>query len=221
MDKREWPTRQRLEDLRKGGVVPYSKFVSRCLALACLAGAAPAAMRAFAEFTKEYLRQINGAADSGAVFAMLNSAAELLRTVVILPLALVVAVILMAGLFQTKFMLHGGNISFNLGRLPNFSGLTLRSLFGAAFWAVAALCLLCMGGAAVLYFCLPAAGELLNHEREYLFRWARAVSFSAVLCTLVASLILALCALLMSRVAFMMRHRMSTEELDRESGGEQ
>jgi flagellar biosynthesis protein FlhB len=212
LEKTEGPSEAKLKNLREQGVVPISRFSGRCIGtiayLAALWMMRSSAVEGFAK--------LKSVSDSAPLTPVLKEALAKLLPVFAGPLLISAIVVLLWGLFQTRFLFRFGLLSPDGARLmrfgaPDLSGILFRSLTGIA----QGLCFLAAGALAAR-ICWTGVMYLLNNDRLYLASWASSIAQVSLAPICIVLAVLAVAGFFSARFLFFMRHRMTRQELERE-----
>lgn len=215
MFKQEWPSERKLERLREAGELPCSKFTIACasaLAVGIWGFTARSGWQNFLGHYRSLLEAPPNAASLEEVRALIDAAANLL----IVPASAALVAGLTAGLVQTRFFFRLSLLSLNFGRLnpfrpPEFAAVVLR--VGAALSVLFAGVLLSCSAAWLLY---PAAAAMLVQEPQRMLFWPCSALRSAAPLIFTALGAGAVAAWLAKRFAYLVRHRMTREEIEAE-----
>lgn len=218
MEKTELPSEQRLLDLRREGQIAYSQVATLCFVTIVTLLAIKAISSTFSEFIDSYrsfsVRNAHGDSGMGGVVAPLRAAAVIL---VVLPCMAAFGA-LGAGLGQTKMMITGHYVSFNLARLSPAGRFRLLSLPLKMLAYLVLLVICAVLSAACGYLLLSSALTLLNYDVTYASEWLGKLYTQVlpVVVLLVGAVMSA--AYLMARQYFKLSHRMSRQEIEQEGG---
>jgi flagellar biosynthesis protein FlhB len=215
MERTEWPTRARLDELREQGLAAYSATSVRSLAaLAVLLGlilAAPKGQVVILDY-----KQLLGASKDASLETMLSPLSQI-APLFFAPLIGAAVAACLAGLVQTRFMFHLASLSFNLSKLDCFGLYSFRA--GASRLIKAVLIAVIFLGAALfwLWYLCPLTLNLLNIKAGQLNAFSQGF-FRAVLAAALPTLALvAVLSWLVNWIAFMLRHRMTRQEVESEA----
>lgn len=213
-ERTEWPTPERLLILRESGLVPYSPLTTRCGAAFAVIVTLFATRDTMGRWVAILKTVVTG-------YPSLNPSTvkRLLQLTVEIGLSSILAAIVgtvITGLLQTKFLVRGG-VKLELRRAMNTEPLSLafiiRSIFGGlltlgATWGLAAL---------LLYAGVQLSGGSLILREEELVRAPYGVFERAMPFVLAGLGSLGAMAYLLSKLRFMLRHRMTRQELTKSS----
>lgn len=210
-EKTEWPSEKLLADLRDRGLVPLSPFACRCGAtLGFLLSFW--AMRSRLEHS---LDPIATAFRSGSL-APLAEALRGIALVVGVPLLVASLSGVVVGLLQTKFLFSMNLLSVKTQRLGRW-GAAFHAFFSSAAYGLVGIVLCAACGLLALRLGWTGLLYVLNNDKLYLTRWVPS-GIQLALAPLAAVLAIgAVLAWFIARLRFMLRHRVSREELERDS----
>lgn len=215
IDRTEWPTAERLESLRAQGIVPVSRYAVRAGGLLVVLGTTYAIRD---RVVRLFERAFTGTSSTTLAEASATGAQIIsdLLFVMLVPIIALTIISVVLVLLQTKFLFVFSRISFDLSRLnrlrpPDLGAMISRVLLNLSFIAIFFV-LFAGAGYLTLRLILPLVGQDLG----YFARWPGTVAGSAVPLIVGALMITGFTAWIRSRFSFMLKHRMSREEVLRE-----
>ena len=217
MDKTEWPTQSKLEELHEAGLFPYSAFATRSFAallvILVLFG------------MKESLLELTGALhnliESGNIMysdesGPLRHIVQQLGILILAPLAACFVGAFLCGLLQTRFTVRFSRISLDLSRISPFAPGRDRGVLSA----FASRIVICFLGLLLSYVALrmslPSLLLLLNNGTAYFIAWPFTYLKSILGLVVLLLSFAAFLAWLFARFRFMLANRMSRDEVLRE-----
>lgn len=206
-DQTEWPSKARLETLREEGIVPYSRLSTSCAGVVGVMFGLAVVRKDLINWYGEYF---SSEMDISTTFGYLS---RFPVTTFILPVLFCALFCFGWGFFQTKFLFRWSNLTFSFGKLMNAK---LPNL-GKILQQVVALCLTVFSFLAasvvVYFFSLRESIALLNHDIDYLFKWmdSNFIRFGPIF--LFLFVLIGAFSWVIVRYKFMMKHRMSRQEL--------
>lgn len=211
MERSEWPTQERIKELRRRGIVAKSAYACSCSAvLGLIVGLIICEDACKALFSANLI--------DTSIFSdahTRNRLLENLTQVLVVPLFLATATYFVCGLLQTKFMFNF-SLLWDASRLNPFKSLLPISLFKSLIFALLSglACLL----VSYLIWNQLAAKVLgvLNADASYLAQWGKQFAQGILPATAIFLLLSAVCAYFVARLMFTLQHRMSREEIKRE-----
>ena len=214
-DNTEFPTADRLQELRQKGLVSYSTRSGACLLVAALSVAALAVPSVLKQFSDLFLLR-GTSADWNGVGTVLRDIA--LRWLLV-PAAISLVVLTVWGLFQTRFLVNPGLSSLDFSRLLSLEALAPRSLmrrlgsalFGFFVASLGALFLLKMVGVQIFR-------SLHRYGAEQTVASLQELNAILPILILISSLT-ALMLLLVEKLRFALANRMSRKEVLAEQQG--
>jgi len=203
----EWPTEEKLHQLRQDGQVPLSPIASHALILIILMLLAPLLASSFLDQADAYFSA--ALVDSEQVVPIGHLAYTAI-TIALSTIALFAFILILATLLQTRFLFSTSRVSFRPARLI---GSRPRSLKGGVILRVASSLIALMIFMLVLYLTLPPIlrGFYLDSTEvlDYLYQLYR----SAMLYVIVFLMLIVVFSSLFCRFLFSWSHRMTREEI--------
>jgi len=192
-----WPTDKKLAKLRAAGKVPYSKFATSSAVLVSIAISVFLLKKQWNTFI--VIREVETAA-----------------LLFLAPPLCVLIVTLLVGLLQTKFFWRPALLSIQGERLSPFKVPSLARLSWGLLMHLAGWIAILIVGLFLIYLFSPAIMSLLNLNINdvVLWPWQGYTNFIPVLLIILG--LLALGSWLWSRFRFMIAHRMTSEDLEKE-----
>ncbi len=214
MERTEWPTEKRLASLRSEGIVPLSSVSLRCLAAVIIFSAVYFSLSSFEVFlgVKAYLTSDDPTAVLGFSGIL---AGYLLQNLLVLSLSLFV-LLLLWGLFQTRFLFRFGSLSFQASRLNPFRHFSIGDMFWRVVLVLATFVIGLVSGVVLLALGLGPLLAVLNRGgREPLAHMNSFVPwlFFPAMCILLAS---GAFAFFLRKRLFLRSHRMTRREVEQE-----
>jgi flagellar biosynthesis protein FlhB len=216
MDKTEWPTEKRLEELRADGKVASSRQVIVCL-VALVVFSSPMFMQsAWREFLSQYKVVFAGEFEGG-VFKGVQALLDLALPLLLVPIIALLCIGLAAGLAQTKGLFLLRTLAIDVGRLSPFREVRFsRFVWGWPVAAIAAAVQIFIT-AIVLYLITPGSLGLFNKSHEVVLTWLSATYVKLMPVFLVLFVFLAAIGVFYERRRFRYANRMSRKEIEEES----
>ena len=219
-ERTEWPTRSWLDDLREQGVVSVSRVSLRCVAAAFGIVAIFAVMermrRVASSFESQTQRVI--AADSSTImFQAIGEVVGGLWPVFVAPVAAVIFSTLLAGLFQTRFLLRMASLSFDPSRLALSRASLIRGMFHRFFTAAAMFSVILAVGILFVWYYSGQVLGLLNMSPRETGGFALSLFRRSLWFLLPLMGVGAVTAWFVNRLMFMSAHRMTRGEIEAEA----
>ena len=212
-DRTEWPTEARLEKLREEGRVPYSKAATALVASGVVLLIILWWLKRWDSFLVSYAALFGRQSAPLAEFAKL--AGSWFEPLILANVA-IIAVVLLIGLMQTKFLFRLGLVGFDLSKLRlRERKHPIAGVLVSLFWWLAGG----IGAGALFYFFLPrliAIFEQMPATAWRLFREGVTLFLPGVA---VFFLCLALVVWLCGRFLFLVSNRMTRQEVEQEDRG--
>jgi len=203
----EWPTEEKLQQLRQDGQVPLSPIASHALILIVLLLLAPLLVSIFLDQADSYFSAV--VADSEQV-TPIGHLAYAAITIALLTVGVFAFTLIVATLLQTRFLFNPSRVSFKPARL---FGSRARSLKGGVVLRVASSAIALMIFMLILYLTLPPIlrGFYLDSYEivDYLYQLYR----SAMLYVIVVLMLIVVFSSLFCRFLFSWSNRMTREEI--------
>lgn len=224
-DRQYWPTDAHMTDLRLEGKLPYSNYLALCLgSIAALGCCYLIADRAKAAGTM-LLAQLDRAKLSAdlPLNDLLSSFGSITIELIVLPALVVSATVLLGGISQNKFYISSAGLSVDLSRtFPRFAHLSLKQLILRTLKLLLILCLMGATSGLVLLWAISNVPQLLAAPPERVAFWTSRIAERISIWGGVFLFLSGGAGLLISRVMFKLRHRMTRAELEQQlrEGGE-
>lgn len=214
-DRTEWPTPERIAELREQGIVSYSSRSSACIAAAVLAVAALAAP-SICDLVRDLLLT---PVDPFPFSRLLEKVRVQLLTWIIAPACAVTAVVAIWGLLQTRFLFRLGLVSIDFSRLLPAVSRALPTFIER----LAGLIMATLVSIVSAYVLLKIVGiqlfKILHDIRREALREAISTPFRLLPVVILISILAALIFFLYEKMRFAMRNRMSRKEVLAEKQG--
>ena len=224
MSKTEFPTEQRIGELRAQGYAPLSILSSRLFGLSFATLVVHLILTAQGKGIHHYFLNLKTESPLVIDKEYLNQFSASLLELIILPILVYLLVSVLWSLIQTKFMVTPSKVAFNLGRLWRSNKESGRApavnrFFSKLCWCILSLGLSLGGSLLVAYVFLGELGSLLNLEQIHIATSFKKLETSIMQVIFASGFFLAIALWLTGRHAFLMKHRMSRVEIEQEAKG--
>lgn len=213
-DKTQWPTPERIAELRKVGAFAYSRYATKACMLAGFLIAVYAMKRSWAELVQSISKLIQA---EELTLKLANDLFSILSHIVFVVSGTMIAFGVIAVIAQSKFFFSFINLTINLGRIIPFRGLSFSSFLFAILSGIFGISMAVLIGGCIVWFACRQVFYILVYGQEKFLLWPQQFMDNAVPLLLVALLVSSLIAFFFARIAFMYKHRMSSREAQ---GGE-
>ncbi len=214
-DKTEWPTSDRIAELRTQGIVSYSNRSSACLVIAVLAIAGLAAP----SLTTLFGDLLAFGAEAQSAVSIVEKFRATALTWIVAPAAGVAAVIIVWGLLQTRFLFHLGLISLDFSRLFPKTSLELPSVVERLAFLIASVLVSFVGA----FFLLKILGiqifRILHSAGDRAVLEALSTPVQLLPVVILIGIVGAVVFLLYEKLRFGMNNRMTRKEVLAERNG--
>ncbi|MCO6431225.1 MAG: EscU/YscU/HrcU family type III secretion system export apparatus switch protein [Deltaproteobacteria bacterium] len=214
-DKTEWPTQERLRELRDQGIFPYTPFFARCLLLSAFMLAFVLMLPAWRDLWGHYDALVENGVVAGVHpvethwYKLLSLLSNLLLTLA----ALTILTFLTAVLGSSKFLFRFSFAAFNLTRMNMFVREGRGGIVAALALYIGAFVAALAAGVLVWWLYSAEVLELLNKQRQHFVAWPEQFVTSHLALWLAALLSIAALSWLINWSSFMLKHRMSRADL--------
>ena len=215
MEKTEFPTRSRQEELKEQGIAPCSRFAAACLSAAGVLiwlGLDHKRCGAFVSSARRVMEEPSAAWDAAPTLEFAQAAWALF----VIPAAIVACISMMAALFQTRFLFRLANCAFSPNRVfclrPLIKGALLKGVLISFFWAgLGAL----LAGALVRRIA-PVLLSALNFDQSLFVGLAQRTIEAGLPVIAPLLIFMGLVAWSLVRLRFLFAYRMSKQEIEAE-----
>lgn len=216
MERTEWPSEKKLEDLRSAGIVPCSRFAcAAAVGIVVMVGVTTLAERSM-QLTMEIVRIMALPSEQWLEFARWRAVGKLLPGMFLLLPLLASGAALLVGMLQTRFLFSTSQICFDLGRcLPNRLWPTM--LIKRGLVVILAGMLGVGAGAVLISMALRSTMSLLNQGRAYWLLWPGEISAIIVPIVVTMLVVSGVVAALLVRLQFLLKHRMTRAEMEQDA----
>lgn len=211
LDKTEWPNEAKLKSLREAGIVPLGLFSCRCVWTVVFLCTLWSLRMKFSVLGQSALGSVEGQLSAGRLLALAAEAARLGA----LPLISASVVTIVWALFQTKFLFRMSLAAPTFERLAHFGFPNPLSASSRIFAALVQLLVIIGCGLLCMRLCWTGVLYLLNNDRLYIVAWFPAVLQAALAPICILLSISALLGWMSAKGLYLLRHRMSREEMER------
>jgi len=218
MYKVDWPSESKLLKLREEGKVPMSKFACSCAALIAVGLCAQSEREDWSSFTGTLGELFSKTSLSREdVLTSLESLADPVVSMFLVPVVSVMIAVIVLGLAQTKFLYRMSLLSFHFRRISPFKFPDLAKILYRMLLAVTGWCVFLVIGAWLVWFFMSLIFEPLVHNAKYFVSWPwksylRVAPFVLTVVAAIAGI-----SWFVERFHFMVTHMMTREEVEQEA----
>lgn len=217
MERSEWPTKARLELLREEGKFPYSRFSQSCAVAMAIYFSLFSVVDNYLVVIESWHKLFDEKGlllQSGTLIAL--SALRSLTITLFLPILVVILVVTAGALLQSKFLFRWRLVRMDSNRLSGWARWSVRDLLmETLLCGVTAISILTLSGLVIVGSCRNLFG-LLNGNLAGWSTWLVVVHEHVGLWLMPLLMVFGLITWLITRLLFMIRHRMTREEISRE-----
>lgn len=213
-ERQYWPTDAHMAALRSEGKLPYSNYLALCVASL----AAIASCYLFADRVKASGSMLINQLDKAELSPKdLSSVSSVLVELLLFPALVVGGAVLIAGILQNKFYFSSAAFKLDISRAsPSFEQLSLKHLSLRALKLSLTFILLVATAGLVLLWGVSNLSPLLAAPLERVPFWTYRVVERISIWAGVFVFLSGGAGLLISRILFKLRHRMTRAELEQQ-----
>lgn len=219
MPEKEWPSSEKLQELRRSGTVHVNRVTTSALTIASLLLAIYLILPEFQEYFSSSYNTILRSHESAEVSSELTLVLTRLGTWLVILSAVTFAATFLFSLLQSRFYSSLAQLSFRFSRLWAGTDKQDSIIVRIIKIFLSEFALICIGAAfsflAVVFF-MPYSQSILANSALDLVSQNKAIFLKLLQILILLNLILGFSFWLVSRYMFMLKHRVHKEEVGKQ-----